>query len=441
MEVYLTEVLGVNDLSLSQDMITALVTQKTEDGYVMDMNGAKITVSCSLDFDIGDILKLKMVESSPSQIIFKVMQLDANKPQSTSSMDFDMSITTETKWAVDVLSKLNLPIKKENIDSIIKLFNQLMDTENAQSHPPTMKEPTFDEKITLFHESYLKYTNDSQNIKKPKHQVELPNEIPQEPESKLTAKPGFELSHTSETQLATKILSELNLPLEKENFIFIKELVHQLLGKENIRPDLPFIKQLPFKRFLSLFRQILNKAVNNNLKNLDEQLMESFQEFAATKSRDSTLKNASASNQTKAAKIKDYLGLKALTLLHDKGQGLVTNFYVLPLPLYHNIYLKVTSNFSNSDKEHIVGLNFIISTKSLGAVLVGLRYIDGKIEATSTFEEKKTKDIVKGYIKKNSRLHNLIQTMKLNVGKVSMKDFFFKEIKEHKISPGINLKV
>ena len=83
------------------------------------------------------------------------------------------------------------------------------------------------------------------------------------------------------------------------------------------------------------------------------------------------------------------MALKVLNLAHKKTQDNNIIFFMLPIPVYDKIFLKVYKDSSSKNAESPVKLSFIINTKNLGQILVELSYLKGKVFATSTFENKK----------------------------------------------------
>lgn len=340
MKIYLTPTSAMNSTFTSQDVISAYILQKKENGYIVNIGGTEVFAHCLLDLNIGDFLKLKVADSSTSQIAFKVIQYEAKE---------------------------------------------------------------------------------SQTMLKPLMSLDIP--------------------HIPETQTAFNLLLKLNLPIKKESLTFIMDLLSQLIDEEKPEPLLPSANDLPSQAEKLFFHKTLTKFINSGPIMSEEQLLELLQDSTALEDEVFALDKTLTNNQTKARALKKHLALKALNLLHNKGCVSHVNFYSVPIPVYHNIYLKVTEDPSTDNTQASMHLSFIVNTKNLGAVLVDLTFINGKVSASSTFEDKKALDTVKNVLDMNKNAHNLIKTMILKVGKVSLKDFFFSEIKERPITTGINLKV
>ena len=368
MRVYLTQTSDINNSAFtSQDVITAYIAQKKENGYIVNIGGTEIFAHCLLDLNIGDFLKLKVAESSASQIVFKVVQHEAqiSQAQPEASMSLDVPHTFETHAALNLLSKLNLPIKKERLSFIIDLFEHLIRDEKQEPLLPSAKE----------------------------------------------------------------------LPLQTPKLLFHKALANSLLNKQHAEID-----KIMQKLNITL-KESLVEHIGSDPTILKDKLLELLQDFPTLKDEASIFNKTMMHNRTKTSVIKEYLAFKALNLLHHKDSESTASFYAVPIPIYHNIYLKISEDHSHDNTQAQMYLTFIINTKNLGAVLVNLIYINGEITASSTFEDKKALDMVKKALDINKNIQGLIKTMKLQVGKVSLKDFLFGEIKAQPIITGINLKV
>jgi len=349
MKFFLTPASNINSLNgsiTSQDVVSAYITQKLENGYLIDIGGTEVFARCLLDFSIGDFLKLKIIEASPSQIVFKVVDH-----------------------------------KKET----------------------------------------------------------------EEPPNLLTTLPPLDID-SQEIQIAFKLLSKLNLPITKERVNFIKEILNHLTHLEKIEPDLSIFKESSLQDFSSSFYENTAPFLKGEFTfPYENQLLELFQNFDPIKEKmdsslDKILSNISDSKKKAAAVIKEQLALKVINLLHREDSANNTFFFVLPIPVYHKVYLKLSNHLSNKDTPSL-RLSFIVNTKNLGTILVDLNYMNGKISASSVFENKEAMNAVKSYLNSNENIPDIIRTMKLMVGKVSTRDFFFGSIKEQPITTGINIKV
>lgn len=339
MRIYLTQTSNINSTITSQEVTSAYVTQKLDNGYMVNIGGTEVFAYSSLDFKAGDFLKLKRVESSTSQIIFKVVDHESE----------------------------------------------------AQVLPKALT--------------------------------------------------SFDISHTRETQVAFNLLSELNLPITEERVAFIAELLYHLTNEEKAEPSMPLSKEQPFEALVSTFHKAIADYIDNGFILSDNQLLELLENFAAVdKNKVFTFSKALPHKRTKEAVLKEQLALKAINLLHSKDSASNIYFFALPLPIYQNVYLKVSKHSSKDDKE-TSSLSFIINTKNLGAILVELMYADGKITASSTFEDKKAMNAVKQFLNENRDIPNVIKAMKLKVGRITIRDFFFGDIKKQPITTGINIKV
>ncbi len=344
MKIYLSKTPDMGGSFKPQDMINAHIVQKTENGYIVNICGDEVFAHCLLDLNVGDFLKLKLVESSASQIVFKVVQYEAKGESG------------------EVASRPSMP---------------------------------------------------------------------------------FNMPQTLETNAALKLLSKLNLPIKKERLTLIMDLLRHVVNNDGQEPSLSLERELSSQSQNLLFHKALSNCINSGSISFEDQVLEQLQEFVALKDGTSTLHKTAIHNRTETDIIKDYLALKALNFIHNEGGNNNIYFYAVSVPIYHNIYLKVSHNFSSHDntKTHHICLSFIINTKNLGAVLIDLVYANGKVTASSTFEDKKALDAAERVLSMNKNSSGLIKNIKLKVGKVSVDDFFFGEINEQPMPTGINLRI
>lgn len=349
MKIHLTQASNINKAITSQDVVSAYVTQKQEHGYFVNIGGTEVFAHCLLDLDIGDFLKLKVVELSPSQIVFKVIEHETKLHNSDHLATLDISSSQKT--ALDVCQ-------------------------------------------------------------------------------------------TQEAHVAFNLLSKLNLPIIKERVTFIMELFNHLINEEKPEPFLHLWDKMPFETIVASFHETIAECIKNGFILPENQLLVLFQNFTKVyKDNALSFNKAQPSSKKKATVLKEQLALKAINILHHKNSTNNIIFVALPIPVYHNIYLKIADSRTTSDIQPSLRINFIINTKNLGAILVDLIYADGKVTASSVFENKKAMNAVKKFLSENEDLPSIIKTMELKVGKVSMKDFFFEDIKKQPITMGINIKV
>lgn len=131
MRIFLSQTSESNYGLTPGNVANAYISQKVENGYLVSINGTEVFAHCLLDLNIGDFLKLKVLESSTSQIVFKVIKYQHKsgelKSHSKPSMPFDIPQIPQTQAALDLLSKLNLHIKKERLIVLKDLFDHLLD--------------------------------------------------------------------------------------------------------------------------------------------------------------------------------------------------------------------------------------------------------------------------------------------------------------------------
>jgi len=320
MRIFLSQISDTTNAFMPGGIISAYVVKKVENGYIINVGGSEVFAQCLLDLEIGDFLKLKVAHALASRIVFKVVQYEAkdSKHQLSLPMSIDVPNTFEARAALNVLLKLNLPIKQEYLNFITKLFCHLTD---------------------------------------------------------------FKMS----------------------------------------KPVSPLANELSPRYFTEFTKSRFNK--------FEDKLLQLLQDSASLEDKailDTSIK---------------YLALKALNILHNNNSVAQTFFFALPIPTYHNIYLKVSQELTKDKTQTRIKLSFVINTKNLGAILVELDYMNGKVRASSSFEDEKAMNMVKEAFSEYKTGHNLIKNMDLKVRKVSLKDFFFGEVNEPPITTGINIKI
>jgi ribosomal protein S1 len=79
MKVYLNNTLDLYQGFSTNEVIGAFVSEKVEGGFKININGIDVFAHSLLDLNIGDYIKLKIVEASPSKMVLKLIQQDINE--------------------------------------------------------------------------------------------------------------------------------------------------------------------------------------------------------------------------------------------------------------------------------------------------------------------------------------------------------------------------
>jgi len=134
MQVNLPYAVMLQNNLLQGEVLNAKVLQNAAGGYLIDLNGLEIFAQSDLSLEPGNLLRLKVVESTSSQLILKVFNTDAqaknvqNEPPVLSKLLF----SPETRAAFRLLSKLNLPITNERLSIVSDLLAGIVDN---NGHP------------------------------------------------------------------------------------------------------------------------------------------------------------------------------------------------------------------------------------------------------------------------------------------------------------------
>lgn len=321
MRVFFPQISNTANALMPGEIISAYVVDKAENGYIINIGGFEVFAHCSLNLEKGDLIKMKVAEALTSKIEFKLVQCETkdSKHQLSLPMLIDVADTSEARAALNVLSKLNLPIKQEYLNFITKLLCHLTDSK----------------------------------ISKP-------------------------------VSLCTNMLTSKNF----------------------------------------------EEYVKTGFREIEDKLLQLLQNSSTVENKDIF-----------EISLKEYLAFKALNILHNNNNGSQVAFFLLPIPVYHNIYLKVSKEQRKDKTQSQVNLSFVINTKNLGAIFVELKYMNGKVTATSTLEDEKAMNMVMEAISEYKTGNDLVTNMNLKVKKLSLKDFFLGEINEPQYKTGINIKI
>lgn len=137
MKVYLNNTLDLYQGLSTNEVIGAFVSEKVEGGFKININGIDVFAHSLLDFNIGDYLKLKIVEASPSKMVLKLIQQDINElDQAKSPLPYNIPQSPQAETALLLLSKLNLHIKKERLLILKNLLDEFVSKEAKENNKP-----------------------------------------------------------------------------------------------------------------------------------------------------------------------------------------------------------------------------------------------------------------------------------------------------------------
>lgn len=424
------------------DMIKAVISQKLEGGYVLDLGGKKVFARSTLDLDLGDLLKLKIIESSPSQLVLKVIEFSKNDtlPKEL-PLPFNLPNTSEIHGAFNLLSKLNLPITQERIELIVNLFKKL-ETDQSSYVSPFNKETLSQGKGLVFHKFFSQFThNDTLSLEDIFFKIFLEETNPMEETTKN------EIANLENTNMYQEIdpddkshpmentrnhVSDEYFPSE-DNFKVQANIVDSMKGKVLLRKKPPFESHIKKEDNPQPFVKAHNKdthlpgqlqGILMKQKSLKKQELNNT---TKTSKNPLHLNEESKDCEIKPEVVKKFLSFKALNLAYKTRDSCNISFFPFSVPIYDKIILKVTKDSSSTSKEKAtISLSFIVNTYNLGPVLVSLMYKSKTVSASITFEKKEYEEKAKNMIKDlGENVSQLIKTLNLGVGVISQRDFLF----------------
>lgn len=244
---------------------------------------------------------------------------------------------------------------------------------------------------------------------------------------------GLEIFAQSDLNLEPGNLLRLKV-IESSCSRLILKVTNIYSGQKDIRDEPPALsKQFPSSEIRAAFK-LLSKL---NLPTTEERLtivsdllagiVENNEHPTLSKDASDTLNN---------------LAFKALNLIYNEASSDKIYYFALPFPEYETVYFRVSSGTKSNGKRDLFHLSFILETRQFGLVLAEIYQAENTISASLTFEKRKGLEAARKAIANlGSETGNLLKSLKMNVGKISKRDFFFKGLEDSSFLTGINLKV
>lgn len=134
MQVNLPYAVMLDNNFLQGETLNASIVQKTESGYIINLNGMQVPVLSDLDFLPGEELKLKVVESLPSRLVLRVVKTEVHEKSIRNHFPspLEMLSLPETRAAIKLLAKLNLPITEHRVSAVSDLLTIVV---SKNEHP------------------------------------------------------------------------------------------------------------------------------------------------------------------------------------------------------------------------------------------------------------------------------------------------------------------
>jgi hypothetical protein len=161
----------------SGNVLRAVVSKKTDSGYVLILNGKEVLAQSQLNFTPGELITLRIVDVSQKRLLLKLVH--SEKPNLNTSQSSDIIYKfAEFPYAqicFMIALKLNLPITKERISAIHEFLEEFMKQNDKSTNKSGIKQNFLQENAQEIKDFKLyillkmlnvlhKKTNDNTNI-------------------------------------------------------------------------------------------------------------------------------------------------------------------------------------------------------------------------------------------------------------------------------------
>ncbi|HHY05222.1 MAG TPA: hypothetical protein GX534_08570 [Thermoanaerobacterales bacterium] len=120
---------SISDMALDlikNDILNAKILEKSEDGYIIDLLGKSIFARSDLELKVGQNINLRLINKSGNKIVFKIAKDNDRLNTSGKNQICDSFDSPEVKSAITLLSKLNLPITKQSLETLRDIYSKLL---------------------------------------------------------------------------------------------------------------------------------------------------------------------------------------------------------------------------------------------------------------------------------------------------------------------------
>lgn len=408
MKVYLPEINFDSPLSCDK-VLNCIISEKVDDGYIIDILGQEVFAKSDLDLKPNDHIKVKVVESSPEQLILKVI------PGIKTSDKLNITNSTDPKiqLPITILSKLNLSMTDDRLKLVSEILSSLFKHESISCFTEAKGElesiQQFLEIIRNFEQLLKLIFKDTNENAALKH---------------VTTLKMMENSASSDTDSINPIVEEFLLKKSKKymkNEGFMEKILKTLSDKGIITKK------------NSSFEKLITNYIKTKIIPKSSDKIEKLKEKILVK-----LKN---NIENQSLTFKKAIAVRILNTAHDDK----VRFYFLPLLPNSSIYIKISKNKSNGKKEtkinesNDLNLSILLETYNLGKILINFIHKKDHIFPHLTFENKKSLEYVKNA--SSSSTDPFINSIRFSLKKISVKDFFFQYIENDRIPNRVNIKI
>lgn len=428
MKVYLSDIYFEN--ISSEEILNCIISDKIEGGYIIDINGEKIFAKSELSFMPKDTIQVKVVENSPSQLILKVLPKIEKRNVETKS---PVAKSPEQKLAMTVLSKLNLPMKTERINTLSNIFKSLYENE-----PDTQKTPggllpqeaeflleEFTEKVLDFfiqeiYQEILDFDESPQEPIKFPEKNNSPENIPKDAPESQDPKNTI-ITDNEKNPIETKDIVKQTLPKKKKS-------IYKPKDKNEITKN----DTKDYSHNKTVLKDFIKYISENKLMEKPEKYRDIIKNLFLKEKEH---------NKQDSSFVKKLIATKALNVVYEK-ENMDIKFFLLPLPFYKPIYIKLSQHKPSKegkDTSAILKLSLFISTYNLGKVLAELVYSKGKMTPSIIFEKENFLTAAINYVDHCN--DPFLDSIKFYVKNIELEDFLINELRVNNFTSGVNVKI
>ena len=125
---------GIHSSLKSGDVLKAVISKNTGDGYILNFNGTQIFARSQINFAPGELLTLRVIDISQTRLLLRLIHTDKSNLNTSKDSDIISELVNNPEAVICfmIASKLNLPITKERI-SVIRVLMEAID-QNQRIH-------------------------------------------------------------------------------------------------------------------------------------------------------------------------------------------------------------------------------------------------------------------------------------------------------------------
>ncbi len=126
---------GIHSSLKSGDVLKAVISKNTGDGYILNFNGTQIFARSQINFAPGELLTLRVIDISQTRLLLRLIHTDKSNLNTSKDSDIISELVNNPEAVICfmIASKLNLPITKERISVIREFLMEAIDQKPKES--------------------------------------------------------------------------------------------------------------------------------------------------------------------------------------------------------------------------------------------------------------------------------------------------------------------